>query len=128
MADRSTAGTNASTAPELAFLRVARARALPHAGSSLPLPGLMMAQDPRQPDGLVHRSLPDLRAVRGAACDDDVSAASRLRRRTAAGLPGDAHRAGFPGVAATALRWESRPWQVMGLPHLVNSNVISSSI
>ena len=63
----------------------------------------------------------------GAACDD-VSAASRLRRRTAAGPPGDAHRAGFPGVAAAALSWESRPWQVMGLAHIVNSNVISSSM
>jgi len=51
----------------------------------------MMAQDPRQPDGLAHRSCPTIRAVRGAACDEDVSAASRLRRRTAPGLPGEAH-------------------------------------
>ena len=57
----------------------------------------MMAQDSRQPDGLVHRSLPDRRAVPGAACDDDVFVASRHRRRTAPGLPGYARRAGPPG-------------------------------
>jgi len=71
----------------------------------------MMAQDPRQPDGLVHRSLPDLRAVRGAVCDDDVSAASRRRRRTAHGCqvtvtvpgrPGDGRRSAALGILAMA--------------------------
>ncbi len=54
-------------------------------------------QDPRQPHGPRYR-LCHLRAVRGAARHgDDRTAASRLRRRTAPGLPGDAHRAGSRG-------------------------------
>ncbi len=87
-----------------------------------------MAQDPRQPDGLVHRS----RQTSEQFGEPHATATYPPRAAFAAGQPQGCQVTltvpGPRGVAAAALLWESRPRPVMGLVHVVNSNVISSSM
>jgi hypothetical protein len=103
---------------------VAHARTRPHAGSLLPLPGPMMAQDP-QPDGL-YIGLCQTSEQFG---EPHATTTYPPRAAFAAGQPqGCRVTLTVPGprVAAAALLWESRPWWAIGLLHAVNSNVVSS--
>ena len=91
----------------------------------------MMAQDPRQPDGLVHRSCPTSEQFG----EPHATATYPPRAVFAAGQPQGCEVMltvpGPPGGGrcGTALGIPDRPWQVMGLAHIVvNSNVISSSM
>jgi hypothetical protein len=88
----------------------------------------MMAQDPRQPGGLVHRSCQTSEQFGEPHATTTYPPRAAFAAGQPQGCTGDAHRAGPRGLAAAALLWESRPWQVMGLAQVVNSNVISSSM
>lgn len=87
-----------------------------------------MAQDPRQPDGLVHRPCPTSEQFGGPHATYPPRAAFAAGQpqgcQVTLTVPGPR---GWPLLPSTLL-WESRPWQVMGLPHVVNSNPISSSM
>jgi hypothetical protein len=79
--------------------------------------GTMMAQEPRQPGGLAHRSCP----ASGQFGGPHATAAYPPRAAFAAGQPRGCRvrlTVAGPRVAAAALLWESRPWQVMAFPML----------
>ena len=92
-----------------------------HMADHAPLmPGPVVAQDLRQPDGFVPRSLPDLRAGPHAASYLDVPAAGGSGRRAVAWPPLDDNRARTPGMVVTALVRKS--WPRRAAPRLLHSS------